>query len=117
MKEILGRARVMALSAVTNTVVICTKAFRGGHDLCFARAKPKTGKPDIRLMSGVEKYRRLTSFASNLKNSTFIIFRHQGSSTEIQFKFAREITMKIYFQWNSNIEAQNYMVLCRKLLY
>lgn len=108
---------MMAMSAVPNTVVICTKAFLGGHDLHFTRAKPQTGKPEVRLMSGVEKCRKLTSFASNLKNSTFIIFRHQGSSTEIQFKFAREMTLKVYFRCDSNTEAQNYTVPCRKRLY
>lgn len=68
-------------------------------------------------MSRVKKFRKLTSFTSNLKNSAFIIFRHNGSSTDIQFQFAREITITIYLRWNNNKEAQNYTVLLRKLLY
>lgn len=38
MNEILERTRVMAVSAVTNTVVICTKAYLGVHDLGFTGA-------------------------------------------------------------------------------
>lgn len=62
-------------------------------------------------MSGVKKFKKLTSFASNLKNSAFIIFRHQSSSSEMQFQFAREITVTICFPWNINKEAPNYTVL------
>lgn len=37
MKEVLEKTGVMAVSAVTNTIVICTKAYLGIHDLGFTR--------------------------------------------------------------------------------
>ena len=108
---------MMAVLAVTRTVVISTKPHLGEQGLGFTRTLPKLEKPEVRLVSEVKKFRKLTSFASNVKNSALIIFRHQGSSTEMQFQFAREITMTVYLRWNSNREAQNYTVLLRKLLF
>lgn len=106
----------MAVLAVTHTVVICTETPPGEQGLGFTRTQPKLEKPEVRLVSEVKKFRKLTSFASNLKNSALIIFRHQGSSTEIQFQFAREITMTVYLRWNSNKEAQNYTVIVKEAL-